>query len=364
MPVINIDGIIKQLDGEKRILDDVTLEIEDRSFACILGPPGAGKTTLLRIIAGLELPTEGKIYFDHEDVTDLSPQKRGVSMVFQDFALYPHMTVYDNISSPLKAVGSSKEEMDQRVKEVSEFLKIADLLERKPEQLSGGERQRVAIARALAKRPRICLFDEPLVNLDYKIREGMRAEFKSMQEKLDQTLIYASPDPVDALAMADKVAILNNGKVEQYAGVNEAYNHPATVFAGTYLGYPAMNVIKCAMEEREEKLLLGAGSFTLDVTALKDKLKSSAKEVVLGIRPEHLNISEQPLKEMDASFEAKIVVGEVIGSDTIVHLRLGPHLLKAFVPEIYRARLGKTIWISFNLSNIHIFDGTTSKIVI
>ncbi|MFQ6067090.1 MAG: ABC transporter ATP-binding protein [bacterium] len=363
MPIISIDGITKQVDG-KRILDNVTLKIEDRSFTCILGSPGAGKTTLLRIIAGLEPPTEGTIYFDHQDVTDLYPQKRGVSMVFQDFALYPHLTVYDNISSPLKAVGSSKEEMDQRVKEVSDFLKIADLLERKPEQLSGGEMQRVAIARALAKRPRICLFDEPLVNLDYKIREGMRAEFKLCQEKLGQTIIYATPDPVDALAMADKVAILNNGKVEQYTEVDEAYNHPATVFVGTYLGYPAMNVIKCGLVEKEEKLLLNARSFTLDVTALKDELKSSAKEVVLGIRPEHISISEEPLEGMDASLEAKIVVGEVIGSDTIVHLRLGEHLLKAFVPEIYRAGLGKTLWISFNLSDVHLFDGVTSKIII
>lgn len=364
MPVINIDGIIKQLDGEKRILDDVTLEIEDRSFACILGPPGAGKTTLLRIIAGLETPSQGRIFFDREEVTDLSPQKRGVSMVFQDFALYPHLTAYENIASPLKAIKIPEAEMSSRVREVAEFLKIADLLERKPDQLSGGEMQRVAIARALAKRPRICLFDEPLVNLDYKIREGMRAEFKLMQEKLSQTIIYATPDPVDALTMADKVAILNNGKVEQYTGVNEAYNHPATVFAGTYLGYPPMNVIKCGMVEREEKLLLDAGSFTLDVTALKDKLKSSAKEVVLGIRPEHLNISEEPLEGMDASFEAKIMVGEVIGSDTIVHLKAEKHPLKAFIPEIYRAKLGMTIWISFNLSDIHIFDGKTSKIMI
>lgn len=363
MAVIKVDHITKQLEG-KKVLDDITFEIEDRSFTCILGPPGAGKTTLLRIIAGLETPSQGRIFFDHEEVTDLSPQKRGVSMVFQDFALYPHLTAYENIASPLKAIKMPGAEISSRIEEVAEFLKIADLLERKPEQLSGGEMQRLAIARVLVKRPRICLFDEPLVNLDYKIREGMRTEFKLMQEELGQTIIYATPDPVDALAMADKVAILNNGKVEQYTGVDEAYNHPATVFAGTYLGYPAMNVIKCEMVEKEEKLLLDAGSFTLDVTVVKDKLKSSVKEVFLGIRPEHLNIGEQPLEEMDACFEAKIVVGEVIGSDTIVHLRLGQHLLKAFVPEIYRAGLGKTVWISFNLGDIHIFDHTTSKIMI
>ncbi|MBW2057208.1 MAG: ABC transporter ATP-binding protein [Deltaproteobacteria bacterium] len=242
MAKIFIDGISKRF-GDRPVLTDVSLEVGEGSFTCLLGPPGAGKTTLLRIIAGLEDPTEGRILFDGADMASVGPQQRGVAMVFQDFALYPHLTVFGNIASPLIASRRPKDEVDREVRSVSDFLNIGPLLDRKPWQLSGGERQRVAIACLLVRNPRVALFDEPLVNLDYKIREEMRGQFKTMQEEFGQTIIYATPDPVDAMVMADRVVLIDRGTVQQYAPVDEVYERPANVFSGVYLGFPAMNTI-------------------------------------------------------------------------------------------------------------------------
>jgi len=361
MADIRIANITKEIKG-KRILDDITLEIKDRSFTCILGPPGAGKTTLLRIIAGLETPEKGRIYFGEKDVTDLPPQKRGVSMVFQDFALYPHLTVYKNIASPLIAMKLPSNDIEKRVKEVAKFLKIDELLNRKPHEISGGEMQRVAIGRLLVKKPKICLFDEPLVNLDYKIREEVRGELKLMREKFDQTIIYATPDPVDALSMADKVAIINEGKIMQYDTVNEVYNHPINLFSGVYMGNPPMNTVDCSVVEKNGRIFLDASSFKINAISLPTDKLLSLDKVVLGIRPEDIQIGKNPSQGY-FSLNVETIMGEVIGSDTILHVKIGEHSLRVFIPKIYREKMGKSIWISFNINSIYIFDKSSGKTI-
>jgi len=363
MARILIDDLTKNF-GDHSVLNRVSLEVQDSSFTCLLGPPGAGKTTLLRIIAGLESPTEGRILFDGSDMAAVPPQQRGVAMVFQDFALYPHLSVFDNIASPLKAGKRPKSEIEQEVNSVSDFLNIGGLLDRKPWQLSGGERQRVAIARVLVTKPQIALFDEPLVNLDYKIREEMRGQFKTMQEELGQTIVYATPDPLDAMVMADKVALIDSGVVRQYTTVDEAYQRPADLFSGVYLGFPAMNTLPGAIKKKGEELFLDAPSLgIINVTNLKPRLPSPEIEVVVGIRPEHILISQQQPEELDVSLEAEIVMGEVIGSDTILHLKTRDVLIKSFVPRIERMEPGSKAYVSFNLDDVHLFDKRTDRLI-
>jgi len=363
MAKILIDGISKHF-GNHQVLNKVSLEVQDGSFTCLLGPPGAGKTTLLRIIAGLVSPGEGKILFDGTDIAAVPPQKRGVAMVFQDFALYPHLSVFQNIASPLLSSKRPKDEIEQEVKSVSSFLNIGGLLGRKPWQLSGGERQRVAIARVLVKKPQIALFDEPLVNLDYKIREEMRGQFKTMQEEMGQTIIYATPDPLDAMVMADKVALIDTGVIQQYTTVDEAYQKPANMFSGVYLGFPAMNTISGAIKKDDGRVFFDARSLVelIDITRLSSHLTPEEKKIVLGLRPEHLFVSRERPPEWDVTLdEAEFIMGEVIGSDTILHVKVGEWLIKSFVPRIERMKPDTKVFVSFNLDHIHLFDQETEK---
>jgi len=360
---IRVEGITKRF-GEKKVLDNVTLEADEQSFTCIFGPPGAGKTTLLRIICGLERPDKGEIYIDEKNVTDLPPKDRGIRMVFQTFALYPHMKVYDNIASPLKLIRLRKEDIDERVREVAHLLSIDHLLDRFPDQLSGGEAQRVAIARAIAKRADVYLFDEPLTNLDYKIRSDMRVEFRKMKEELGQTIIYATPDPMDVLSMADKVTIINNGRIEQSDELSKVYKSPANVFVAKYLGYPAINIVDCHLQ-KEEKLFLDANYFKVDITSLKNLVanKASGDELLLGLRPSKLSISESK-PEADVIVKGEVVECEVLGSTTLVYVKVGKHIIRVFRYGIEKIDVGKNVWISYSLEDIHIFDRKTGKTII
>jgi len=351
--------------GARKVLDDITLDIGSESFTCLFGPPGAGKSTLLRILAGIERPDEGKIYFDGEDVTDLAPRKRNVAMVFQNFALYPHLKVYDNIASPLKVAKKPKEEIDKKVREVAGFLRIAHLLDRSPVYLSGGEKQRVAIARALAKSPKIYLFDEPLTNVDAKIRLTMRTELKIMQRKLKQTIIYATPDPVEVLTVGDRVAVMDQGVVHQYSPVKEAYEHPVDLLTGSYLGYPAMNLVDCSLVEKDDKPILDAGTFTVDMTLMKEQVKQfSHEELIMGLRPEHIEISLRPPKEEGVTtrvLKGKVFTSEVVGSDTIVYVKVNDTMLRVFVPSVYRVEENKSIWLSFHVNKLYLFEKKTGR---
>jgi ABC-type sugar transport system ATPase subunit len=358
MPGVVLDRISKTIGG-KKVLDDVSLGIDEGSFVCLLGPPGGGKTTLLKIMAGLERPDSGAVFFGNEDVTHLPPYERDVSMVFQDFALYPHMSVFKNLASPLSAKKLSRSEKEQKVKEVARFLKIDRFLGRKITQLSGGEMQRVAIGRALAKEARIVLFDEVFVNLDYKLREEMRVEFKKLVDTLGITTIFSTPDPEDALSLADKVAVVHEGKILQYDARETVYEYPADVFTGSYFGYPEMNLIDCVVAEKNGELYIDAESFTIPVKAHgSDERKIPPGNYLLGIRPEHIHIGEK--RGGSIAIPGKMMLTEVIGSDTIVHIAIGKHTIQSFVPGIYRSVSDKELTIGFKLEDIYLFQKETA----
>lgn len=358
MEKIQIQEVTKYF-GKKVALRKVSAAVSKGSFFCILGEPGAGKTTLLRVIAGLEIPEEGEVFFDDQNMTLVPPQKRNVALVFQDFALYPHMSVYENIASPLRLKALDEEAIRRKVMEVATFLKIERLLDRLPGFISGGEKQRVAIARALVKEPTLCLFDEPLINLDYKIREDMRAQFKLMQREFGQTIIFATPDPIDALSMADMVLVLHEGEVQQLADVWEAYRRPANVFVGRYLGFPEMNILEGRIERSHGTLLWRGKGLELGIDFCDFLKPHEGATVLLGIRPEDIALGEA--QTLDFSFEARVILSEIVGSDTIVHLSVGNVSLRAFVPQIFRRPPGEKIPIGFSKESLYFFSSRNGR---
>jgi len=348
---------INKAYGEKNVLKDVSIEFLHNSFNVILGPPAAGKTTLLRIIAGLEKPTSGTIMFDDVDVTSLPVQQREVAFVFQSFALWPHMTAYENIASPLIAKGLSKSQIEEKVMKVASLLKIEGLLQKRPPFLSGGERQRVAIARALVKDAKIYLLDEPLANLDFKIREIMRSELKKLFESAGSTVIYASPDPLDAFAMAEYVVIINEGVIEQFGKLNEVYNKPKNVVAARLLGLPPINIINANLEEKDGKIFLNTGAFSVDFSKYKEVLAKD-KQYLLGIRPNKIRFVEKISFEIPGLiiFKAKVLISEIIGSETIVHLESNSTTFSAYLPETCRLSPGDEVKLAIDPRDIFIFD--------
>ena len=318
----------------------------------------------------METPTSGAVYFDSSDVTLLSPNKRSVSMVFENFALYPNMSAFKNIASPLYAKRLPAKDIENKVREVATFLKIDRLLKRRISQLSGGEMQRVAIARALCKEARIVLFDEIFVNLDYKLREQMRIEFKELMDKVKLTSIFSTPDPEDAFMLADKVAVIHNGQIRQYSSKDIVYNHPVDTFTGSYFGHPEMNLVECEIRQK------GGGptleSRILEMPILNPRLSAELKSgsYTLGIRPEHLKLCEdvQPSGPVNGRSEesicaGKILLTEVVGSDTIVHVTAGEENLEILTPGIYRQDVGKDVCISFDPRKIYLFDRQSGQLI-
>jgi len=361
MPEVTLNQISKTI-GKNKVLKNISLKIEEGTFVCLLGPTGSGKTTLLKIIAGLTTPSQGTVLFDNTDVTLVEPNKRNVSMVFEDFALYPHMSVFKNIASPLLAKKLPKSEVEKKVKDVTKFLKIDRLLDRKINQLSGGEMQRVAIGRALAKDAPIVLFDEIFVNLDYKLREQMRIEFKELMDKVKLTTVFSSPDPEDALSLADKIAVMHNGEILQYDVKDEVYNRPVDDFTGGYFGYPEMNFIDCIVSEKEGELEIDAGFFKAPVKNEYMKRNLKIGNYLLGLRPEHVQISDDPPKRGGAG-KGSLLLTEVIGSDTIVHVDTGNCTLEVFTPGIYRKEIAKQIFLGFDLELIYLFDKESGQLI-
>ena len=350
--------------GKVAAVKNLNLEIKDGEFVALLGPSGCGKSTTLLMIAGIYKPTSGYIYFDDVIVNDLPPKDRNIGMVFQSYALYPHMRVYDNIAFPLKLQKLPKDEIKRRIKRAAELLKIEDLLDRKPAQLSGGQQQRVALARALVKQPQLFLMDEPLSNLDAKLRVLMRAEIKRLQKQLGITTIYVTHDQIEAMTMADRVAVLNKGELQQYSSADELYNKPRNLFVAGFIGSPPMNFIDCTLVEKEGNYYLDAGSFMVKLPIDLGKLvaeKATGPELVLGVRPEDLKIS---LKPTENSIESNVYVLEPLGKDTIVNVKLGDTLVKILAPPYIRLSIGDRIWIVYDLNKIHIFDKKTEKAIL
>ena len=316
MATIGFERATKRFDGDRAAVDELSLDVADGEFLILVGPSGCGKTTALRMVAGLEGVTSGAIRIGERDVTDLPPTQRDVAMVFQNYALYPHMTVFDNIAFPLRQRKTKRAELTARVDDAARLLGIEELLQRRPRELSGGQRQRVAIGRALVRRPQAFLMDEPLSNLDAKLRVQMRAELISLHERLGITTIYVTHDQTEAMTLGDRVVVMNKGVVQQVDAPERLYRHPRNTFVAGFIGSPAMNFLEGTLAGGA--LRLGEHSVELP-DALRSTLARSEGEVIVGLRPEDVVLAAG----QDGAIAAEVAISEHLGPEVLVHLRAG-----------------------------------------
>lgn len=352
---IVLKNLSKHFAGVKAV-DDVNLEVEDGEFISLVGPSGCGKTTTLRLIAGLEMPTSGEIYFDGKPVSRVSPGKRNVAMVFQSYAIYPHMTVLDNIAFPLEARGVAKKERVKLATEAAEFVQIEQFLDRKPGQLSGGQRQRVALARAIVRQPSAYLMDEPLSNLDAKLRVLMRAELKRLHKRLKVTTVYVTHDQVEAMAMSDRVAVMNDGLLQQVGTPDDLYYCPENQWVAGFIGSPPMNLIECTLSENGGLKCLGTGESTITLDRdLAGQLKGepAGSKLVLGVRPEHFSVHRE---RQENSLEAEVYALEPLGEHVIVDLLFGDMMIKAKTAPGFTAEMGSKVYLTFPKEAIYLYD--------
>ncbi|NDH42998.1 MAG: sn-glycerol-3-phosphate ABC transporter ATP-binding protein UgpC [Betaproteobacteria bacterium] len=336
------------------------LEISDKEFMVLVGPSGCGKTTTLRMIAGLEEISDGEVYIGDHVVNDVPPKDRNIAMVFQNYALYPHMSVYENMSFGLKLKRVDKAEIDRRVQEAAKILDITTLLERKPKQLSGGQRQRVAMGRAIVRDPAVFLFDEPLSNLDAKLRVQMRTEIKKVHQKVRTTTVYVTHDQVEAMTLADRVVVMNHGVIEQVGTPQTLYHHPRTKFVAGFIGSPAMNFIAVQIVEQGSGLALdlGEGQRLLlpDEQAQRYRQYRDSSQLLLGIRPEHLTDSQSAGLPQTQQMLVTPEVCEPMGMETLVYFSLGGQSVCAKVNPDVAVQAGVPIALSAKLSNMHLID--------
>ncbi|MEJ2632146.1 MAG: sn-glycerol-3-phosphate ABC transporter ATP-binding protein UgpC [Acidihalobacter sp.] len=326
MAEIRLANIEKRY-GEQTVLENINIDIADREFMVFVGPSGCGKTTLMRTIAGLEEPTSGQVIIGDQDVTDVPPSKRGVAMVFQSYALYPHMSVRDNITFALKLAKTPQAQIDEAVRTAAEILQIGHLLDRKPAALSGGQRQRVAIGRAIVRDPKVFLFDEPLSNLDAALRVQMRLEIIKLHQRLDATMVYVTHDQIEAMTMADRIAVINQGHLEQLGTPLELYETPRNLFVAGFIGSPKMNFIKTRIDaiDADGVTVTLTGDVRLTVPVDGSSLTSGG-EVTLGVRPEHLGVERGVDGAADITLAAEVKVIEHLGGEKLIHAQLGEGL--------------------------------------
>ncbi len=346
MAYLSLKHLKKRYEG-KQVLHGVDIDIASRAFVVIVGPSGCGKSTLLRMIAGLEDVTEGSIALDGREISDLDPADRGCAMVFQNYALYPHMTVRENIGYPLKLAGMAKDERARKVEEAARILDLGEYLERRPAQLSGGQRQRVAMGRAIVREPKLFLFDEPLSNLDAKLRVTMRIEIKRLHRRLDATSIFVTHDQVEAMTLADMLVVMNGGRVEQIGTPTEIYGRPASTFVAGFLGAPAMNLMPAHVADGRVRLDAAADiAFDLPLPA--------AKKVTLGIRPEDIELSAQGIP-------VKVDLVEELGGSRIAYAVLAGQEISIVLPRGAAAAVGDILRIALPPAALHVFDGETGR---
>jgi len=360
---VRIKNLTKRY-GNVIAVNDLSIEIKDEELMVLLGPSGCGKTTVLRCIAGLETPDKGDIHIGDRSVVAIPPKDRDVAMVFQSYALYPHMKVFDNIALPLKLRKHPKEEIAKRVKETAELLKIGHLLDRRPGHLSGGEKQRVALGRAIIREPKVFLMDEPLSNLDAKLRVYMRAELKRLQKELGITTIFVTHDQAEGMSMADRIAVMNDGELQQIGSPDDIYVQPINTFVGGFIGSPPMNFVDCSFVERKNAQL-DAGIFTFavsdDVRRIV-KAKATSSELMLGVRPEDIMLDRKG--KSPESIEANVYVVEPLGSEIITSLKVGENLIKAKTPPDSEFQIGEKVWVTFNKDKMHLFDRKTGRSIV
>ena len=351
MADINIKNINKYY-GDVHVIKDISLDIKSQSFTVLVGPSGCGKSTMLRMIAGLEDINSGTISIDGQVVNDLPPKQRNIAMVFQSYALYPHMTVFDNMAFGLKLEKRSKDEINERVQEAARILQIEEYLKRKPKQLSGGQRQRVAIGRAITRKPKVFLFDEPLSNLDAALRVQMRVELAKLHDQLNATMIYVTHDQTEAMTLADDVVVMDEGIVSQNGSPMNLYNNPQNLFVGGFIGSPKMNIISSKIlstnDTSTEVDLFGSSKITIPKTS---KDSSSGDNIHIGIRPEHLLVNQ----DADASWESKVFVVEKLGSGTFLYLEKDGEPLVVETGGDSSIKVGDTVKVGFTASRCHLF---------
>ena len=348
---------VKKNYGDNAVIHGVSVDIRDGEFIVIVGPSGCGKSTLLRMIAGLEAITEGEIAIGGRVVNKLEPKDRDIAMVFQNYALYPHMTVYANMAYGLKIAGKSKAEIDQRVNEAAGILELQDLLERKPRQLSGGQRQRVAMGRAIVRQPAAFLFDEPLSNLDAKLRVQMRLEIKRLQRRLGTTSVYVTHDQVEAMTMADRLIVMNGGVAEQIDTPMAVYERPASLFVAGFIGSPAMNFVKAEVARDGGTLALpGGGRVALPGQGLS---RLAGRPVTLGVRPEHL----RPADDAASTFKLQVQLVETLGADTLAHGALDGNgdSMTLRLPGNAQLREGNCVSLAAVPGELHFFDPDSGR---
>ena len=364
MASVTYDHVYKRF-GDVVAVNDLTIHVEDKEFLVFVGPSGCGKTTSLRLLAGLEEITEGRILIGDRVVNDVPPKDRDIAMVFQSYALYPHMTVYDNMAFGLKLRKVPKDEIDRRVHEAAKILGIEHLLDRKPKQLSGGQRQRVAVGRAIVREPQVFLFDEPLSNLDAKLRVQTRAEISKLHKRLATTFIYVTHDQVEAMTMATRIAVMKDGILQQVDAPQVLYDHPANVFVAGFIGSPSMNFFDATLVESDGKLEINTGGFRLEVPPEKAKIwqPHKGKEVIFGIRPEDIHAKPYvPPDILEADMTATVDVTELMGNEIFLYLLTKDN--KPFIARVdprVRVHPGDEVELAVNMANAHIFDPKTEE---
>ena len=363
MASVNYDHVSKKF-GDFTALNDLNIEIQDKEFLVLVGPSGCGKTTALRCLAGLEEISLGRITIGDHVVNDVPPKDRDIAMVFQSYALYPHMTVFDNMAFGLKLRKVPKDEIKRRVEEAAQILGIEGLLKRKPRELSGGQRQRVAVGRAIVREPKVFLFDEPLSNLDAKLRVQTRAEISKLHQRLQTTFIYVTHDQTEAMTMATRIAVMNKGLLQQLDTPQVLYDRPNNLFVAGFIGSPAMNFFTAKLRKDGSSLFVDTGDFAIKIP--EDRyavyLPHTGKEVIFGIRPEDIhNPMFSPPGIHAESIECKVDVTELMGNEIFLYLLSGKNSFVARVDPRTRFQIGNQVQLVFNMDNFHLFDPATDR---
>ncbi|HEY60487.1 MAG TPA: sn-glycerol-3-phosphate ABC transporter ATP-binding protein UgpC [Anaerolineae bacterium] len=358
MASVTYDHVVKKF-GEVVAVNDLNFHIDDKEFLVLVGPSGCGKTTALRCLAGLEEITTGEIKIGERVVNEVPPKDRDIAMVFQSYALYPHMSVYDNMAFGLKLRKTPKTEIERRVKDTAKILNIEKLLKRKPRELSGGQRQRVAVGRAIVREPKVFLFDEPLSNLDAKLRVQMRAEITKLHHRLKTTFIYVTHDQVEAMTMGTRIAVINQGVLQQLDTPQKLYDKPDNLFVAGFIGSPAMNFFQSTIRKDNSKLYVDTGAFSVEIPAGKMKTFQSydGRKVIFGIRPEDIhNPDYTPAGIKPSLVECKVDVTELMGNEIFLYLVAGKYNVVARVDPRTKYKVEDKVEVAFNMSNFQIFD--------
>ena len=366
MARVLLENVVKIYPGNVKAVEDFNLEIHDSEFVVLVGPSGCGKSTTLRMIAGLEEITSGRIHIGDRLVNDVPPKDRDIAMVFQNYALYPHMTVYDNMAFGLKLRKFKKSEIDRRVRDASEILGIQELLERRPKALSGGQRQRVAVGRAIVRKPAVFLFDEPLSNLDAKMRVQMRAEISRLHTQLETTMIYVTHDQVEAMTMGDRIVVMKDGLIQQVASPTELYDNPNNVFVAGFIGTPPMNFFDAVVRKENGRIILEEETFKLEaIPEWTERLEPYIdKKVVFGMRPEHIGSPTAEGIPGLPKITAAVEVVEPMGAESYLYMNTGRNDFIARVDSHRPCHVGDRLELAVMLSKAHVFDPETTNVTV